>query len=311
MYSRVASFAAQSSSIKSSSYVWRITWRKVYVQCLRMDVARRLCPIDSLCGSVIGSSRDPHPQWRTLKMVYSAADGRRLWGFARLHSRVHSMVTDGDESWRCTAADLPLGRGLRVFRARLSVRHTALSDGILAMRLLRRIPKMLFAISILSPSRKCTTYWKHARELGQQYCRLTWNGPKWAPSTIFAVFVAYSTGPLFSTVFFQFQARACNTLAFRAVARWTTHWHWACRPALWPRARTGALTATLPVWGRRRARKGVPPPPPQRRRPAGVARRPQVRSSLRRAAHPRTAGRAADTAHGRADGTDRRATRRL
>jgi len=44
---------------------------------------------------------------------------------------------------------------------------------------------------------------------------------------------------------------------------------------------------------------------------AGVARRPRPRPSLRRAAHLRTAGRAADTAHGRAGGTDRRATRRL
>ena len=36
------------------------------------------------------------------------------------------------------------------------------------------------------------------------------------------------------------------TLAFRAVARSTTHSHWARRPALWPRARTEARTATLP-----------------------------------------------------------------
>jgi len=57
--------------------------------------------------------------------------------------------------------------------------------------------------------------------------------------------------------------------------------------------------------------KGVPPPPPQRRRPAGVARRPRARPSLRCAAHLRTAGRAADTAHGRAGGTDRRVMRRL
>ena len=45
--------------------------------------------------------------------------------------------------------------------------------------------------------------------------------------------------------------------------------------------------------------------------PAGVAPRPRARPSLRRAAHLRTAGRAADTAHGRAVGTDRRAMVRL
>ena len=44
---------------------------------------------------------------------------------------------------------------------------------------------------------------------------------------------------------------------------------------------------------------------------AGVARRPLARPSLRRAAHLRKAGRAANTAHGQAGGTDRRATRRL
>jgi len=104
---------------------------------------------------------------------------------------------------------------------------------------------------------------------------------------------------------------ACNTLAFRAVARSATHRHGARRPAAWPRARTGARTATLPCRGARGAGKGVPPPPQQRRRPAGVARRPPEGPSLRRAAHLRTAGAAADTAHGRADGIDRCATGRL
>jgi len=46
-------------------------------------------------------------------------------------------------------------------------------------------------------------------------------------------------------------------------------------------------------------------------RPAGVARRPRAGPSLRHAAHLRTAGAAADTAHGRAGGTDRRAMGRL
>jgi len=55
----------------------------------------------------------------------------------------------------------------------------------------------------------------------------------------------------------------------------------------------------------REAGKGVPPPPPQRRVPAGVARRPQDGQSLRRAAHLRTAGTAADTAHAWAGGFDR------
>jgi len=79
----------------------------------------------------------------------------------------------------------------------------------------------------------------------------------------------------------------------------------------WPRARTGARTATLPWRGARGAGKGVPPPPRQRRRPARVARRPLEGPALRRAAHLRTAGGAADTAHGRVGGTDRRATGRL
>ena len=63
-------------------------------------------------------------------------------------------------------------------------------------------------------------------------------------------------------------------------------------------------------WGGRRAGKGVPLPPPQQRRPASVARCPRAGLSLRRAAHLRTAGGAADTAHGRAGGIDRRATGR-
>jgi len=104
--------------------------------------------------------------------------------------------------------------------------------------------------------------------------------------------------------------RACNTLAFRAVARSATHRHWARRPAPWPRACAWARTATLPWWGGRRAGKGVPPPPPQRRRPAGVARCPRAGPSLRRAAHLHTAGEVADKAHGRAGGIDRRATGR-
>jgi len=67
-------------------------------------------------------------------------------------------------------------------------------------------------------------------------------------------------------------------------------------------------TATLPRRGARGAGKGVPP---QRRRLAGAARRPREGPSLRRAAHLRTVGGAADTAHGRAGGTDCRATGRL
>jgi len=107
------------------------------------------------------------------------------------------------------------------------------------------------------------------------------------------------------------QARACNTLAFRAVARWATHRHRARRPAPWPRAHTGACTATLPGRLGRGAGKQVPPPPPQRRRPAGVAQRPRAGPSPRRAAHLRATGGAADTAHVRAGGVDRRATGRL
>jgi len=53
--------------------------------------------------------------------------------------------------------------------------------------------------------------------------------------------------------------------------------------------------------------EGLPPPPPQRWRPAGVVQRLQAGPSHRRAAHLR----AADTAHGRADGIDHRATGRL
>jgi len=65
--------------------------------------------------------------------------------------------------------------------------------------------------------------------------------------------------------------------------------------------------ATLPWRGGRGAGKGVPPPPPQRQRPAGVVQRLRAGPSHRRAAHLR----AADTAHGRADGIDHRATKRL
>jgi len=79
------------------------------------------------------------------------------------------------------------------------------------------------------------------------------------------------------------------------------------RPAPWPRARTGARTATLPWWGGRGAGKGVPPPLPQRRRPTAVVQRPRAGSSPRRAARLRAAGGAADTAHRRARGIDRRA----
>jgi len=100
-----------------------------------------------------------------------------------------------------------------------------------------------------------------------------------------------------------FQARACNTLAFRALARSATHRHRARRPAPWPRARTGARTATLPRRGGRGAGKRVPPPPSQRRRPAAVAQRPRAGSSPRRAARLRAAGGPANTAHGRAGGS--------
>jgi len=100
----------------------------------------------------------------------------------------------------------------------------------------------------------------------------------------------------------EFQARACNTLAFGAVARSAAHRHRARRPAHWPRERTGAHTATMPWRSGRAAAKGVPLPQPQRRRPASVARRPREGPSLRRAAHLRTAGGAAGA---RAGGWDR------
>jgi len=109
----------------------------------------------------------------------------------------------------------------------------------------------------------------------------------------------------------QFQARACNTLASRALARWATHRHRVRRPAPRPRARTGVRKATLPWRGGRGAGKGVLPPPPQRRHPAGVAQRPREGQSPCLAAHLRAAGGAADTAHGRAGGIDRRAMGRL
>ena len=91
----------------------------------------------------------------------------------------------------------------------------------------------------------------------------------------------------------EFQARACNTLAFGAVARSAAHRHRARRPAHWPRERTGAHTATMPWRSGRAAAKGVPLPQPQRRWPASVARRPREAPSLRRAAHVRTASGAA------------------
>jgi len=103
----------------------------------------------------------------------------------------------------------------------------------------------------------------------------------------------------------QFQARAGMTLAFRAVAHSLTDRHRAHRPAQQPRARSGKRTATLPWRGGRGAGKGAPPPPPQLRRPAGILRRPRKGLSLCRAAHVRTAWGAAETAHGRAGGSDR------
>jgi len=102
----------------------------------------------------------------------------------------------------------------------------------------------------------------------------------------------------------RFQARACNTLACKAVARSATHRHRARGPAPEPRAGSGARTATLPWRGTHGAGKRVPPPPPQRRRPTSVARCPREGPSLRRAAHLRTADGAVDTAHGRAGETD-------
>jgi len=80
-----------------------------------------------------------------------------------------------------------------------------------------------------------------------------------------------------------FQARTCNTLSFRAVARSATHRYRVSPPAPWPRARTGARTATLPWRGGRGAGKGVPPPPPQRRPPAGLVQRLRAGPSPRRA----------------------------
>jgi len=105
----------------------------------------------------------------------------------------------------------------------------------------------------------------------------------------------------------QFQARRCNTLAFRAAARSATHRYRVRRPALWPRARAGARTATLPWREGRDAEKGVLSPLAQRRRPAGVVQRLRAGPSHSRAAHLR----AADTAHGRADEIENRATGRL
>jgi len=73
----------------------------------------------------------------------------------------------------------------------------------------------------------------------------------------------------------------------------------------------GGTYSHVAVAGGARGGERVPPPPRQRRRPAGVARRPPEGPSLRRAAHLRTAGGPADTAHGRAGGTDRCVTGRL
>jgi len=115
----------------------------------------------------------------------------------------------------------------------------------------------------------------------------------------------------FASTRYRFQARACNTPAFRAVARSAMHRQRARRLAPWPRARPGARTATLPWRGGRGAGKGGPPPLPQRRRPAGVAQRPRAGPSPRRAAHLRTVGGAADTVHGWAGGIDRRAKGRF
>jgi len=109
----------------------------------------------------------------------------------------------------------------------------------------------------------------------------------------------------------RFQARACNTLAFRAVARSATRRHRARRLAPWPRARPGVRTATLPWRGGRGEGKWVPSPLPPWRRPAGVSQRPRAGPSPRRAVHLLAKGGAADTAHGWAGGIDRRATGRL
>jgi len=102
----------------------------------------------------------------------------------------------------------------------------------------------------------------------------------------------------------KFQARTCNTLVFRAVARSATHRYRVSRPAPYPRARMGARAATLSWRGGHGAGKEVPPPPPRRRRPAGVVQRLRAGPLPHRAAHLR----AADKVHGRADGMDRRTT---
>jgi len=107
----------------------------------------------------------------------------------------------------------------------------------------------------------------------------------------------------------DFQARACNTLAFRAVALAATHRHRARRPAPWPRARTGERTATLPWRGGRGAGKRVPPPlgsgdrPPAWRNAHGRGRLPAAqRTFARRAGRPtrRTGVRVGPTAARRA-----------
>jgi len=103
----------------------------------------------------------------------------------------------------------------------------------------------------------------------------------------------------------QLQARACNTLAFRAVARWATHRHRVRRPAPWPRARTGARTARCRGGGgvglgngcRRRHRSGGDRP--AWRNAHGRGRHPAAqRTCTRRAGRPtrRTGGRVGPTA---------------
>jgi len=76
-------------------------------------------------------------------------------------------------------------------------------------------------------------------------------------------------------------------------------------------AHGGTYSHVAVVGGASGGERGAPSATAAAAAPAGVAPSPRARPSLRRAAHLRTAGRAADTAHGRASGTDRRATRRL
>jgi len=103
----------------------------------------------------------------------------------------------------------------------------------------------------------------------------------------------------------RFQARACNTLAFRAVARSAMHRYRARRPAQWPRARMGARAARCRRGGglgrgkewRRRHRSGRGPL--AWRSAHGRRRHPATqRTCARRAGRPtrRTAGRVGSTA---------------